>query len=200
MIKIFYSLIGLLVFSGVSNAQELKFGPKVGANFSSFSGIKDSKSKTGVYFGAVAEVKFLGKFSIQPEVLYTVQGAKYSAISIPTGSVDGEINNHYVSVPIIFKYKIIGGLGLEVGPKFDFLAKSENKLGSFTKDTKDAFESFNLGLALGLGCDLPLGFFIDARYNIGLSKIDKDISIAGIPIEAKNIKNDVFQIGVGYKF
>lgn len=193
-------LFGLFATTFTITAQEINIGPKVGANFSSFSGIEDSKSKTGVYFGAFVELKLVDKFSIQPEVLYTIQGSKISAVSIPNGTVNGEIDNHYISVPIMFKYKLIGGLGVEVGPKFDFLMKSESKLAHLTKDTKNAFESFNLGLAVGLGCDLPLGFFVDARYNFGLSNIAKDLSIAGIPSSNQNIKNDVIQLGVGFKF
>ena len=199
MKKITFCVLTLFAFAGAAQAQSFSVGPKVGANFSSLSGVKDGKSKTGYYFGAFVEVGS-GKFSVQPEVLYTAQGGKYSAISIPSGSVEGEVNNSYISVPIMLKYKLIAGLAVEFGPKFDFLTKSDTKLKDLKIDSKDSYQSFNFGLGLGLSYKLPLGLNIDARYNFGLSKLGKNTSIDGIPSSGTNSKNDVFQIGVGYRF
>lgn len=190
MKKITFCVLILFAFTSVVQAQSFSLGPKVGANFSSLTGVKDGRSKTGYYFGAFAEVGF-GKLSIQPEVLYTAQGGKVEG---------GEINNSYVSVPIMFKYKLIAGLSAELGPKFDFLTKSESKLLNTKFDSKNSYQSFNFGLGIGLSYKLPLGINVDARYNFGLSKLNKDASIGGIPISTENIKNDVFQIGVGYRF
>lgn len=200
MKKITFCVLTLFACATATQAQSFSIGPKVGANFSSLSGVEGGKSKTGYYFGAFAEIGFSGKFSIQPEVLYTAQGGKYSAVSIPDGTVEGDVNNSYVSVPIMLKYKLFGGLGIEVGPKFDFLTKSDTKLRDLKIDSKDSYQSFNFGLGVGLSYKLPLGLNIDARYNFGLSKLNKDASIDGIPSSGENMKNDVFQIGVGYRF
>jgi len=200
MKKIFFTIVGLVGFTCSFYAQNFNIGPKVGANFSSLSGVDGGKSKTGYYFGAFAEIGFSGKFSIQPEVLYTAQGGKYDVVSIPDGTIEQNVENSYVSVPVMFKYKLIGGLAVEFGPKFDFLTKSDTKFRKLKIDSKDSYQSFNFGLGLGLSYKLPLGLMIDARYNFGLSKLNKDISIAGIPSSDRNIKNDVFQIGVGYRF
>lgn len=187
MKKIIFTILGLVTFAGTVQAQSFSIGPKVGANFSSLSGVKGSESKTGYYFGAFAEVGF-GKLSIQPEVLYTSQGGKLE---------NGEITNSYISVPIMVKYKLIAGLSAEVGPKFDFLSDSKLKLND--KVDKTDFNSFNFGIGVGLSYKLPLGLNIDARYNFGLSKLVKG-SIDGIESSGSNMKNDVFQIGVGYRF
>lgn len=200
MKKIIFTVFGLTVFSTATQAQSFNIGPKVGANFSSLSGVEGGKSKTGYYFGAFAEVGFSGKFSIQPEVLYTAQGGKYSTVSNSNNSVETEINNSYVSVPIMLKYRLFGGLGLEFGPKFDFLTKSDTKLRDLKINSKDSYQSFNFGLGLGLSYKLPLGLNVDARYNFGLSKLNKNASIEGIPSSGENMKNDVFQIGIGYRF
>src|SRR5690606_8058928 len=187
MKKIVFCMLTFFAITASAKAQTFSIGPKVGANFSSISGIKGSESKTGYYFGAFAEVGF-GKISIQPEVLYTAQGGKLE---------NGEITNSYVSVPIMLKYKLIAGLSAELGPKFDFLTKSDTKLLGTKFESKDSYQSFNFGLGVGLSYKLPLGLNIDARYNFVLSKLNKNTSIDGIPNSAENLKNDVFQLGVG---
>lgn len=199
MKKVAFFVFAFVAMTGSSQAQTFSVGPKGGANFSSLSGVEGGKSRTGYYFGAFVELG-LGKFSIQPEVLYTAQGGKFSAVSIPDGSFEGDISNSYISVPIMLKYKLIGGLGIELGPKFDFLTKSDTKLKNLKIDSKDSYQSFNFGLGVGLSYKLPLGLNIDARYNFGLSKLNKNTSIDGIPNSGENLKNDVFQIGVGYRF
>nr|WP_297307404.1 porin family protein [uncultured Flavobacterium sp.] len=200
MKKITFCILSMFAIVGSTQAQGFSIGPKVGANFSSIKGVENIKSKTGYYVGAFAEINFTDNFSIQPEVLYTAQGGKFSSVSIPEGSLESDVTNSYVSVPVMFKYRLIAGLAVEVGPKFDFLTKSQTKLHKLKIDSKDAYQSFNLGLGVGLSYRLPLGLSIDARYNIGLSKLNKDISIAGTPSSGDNLKNDVFQIGVGFRF
>ncbi|WP_408583014.1 outer membrane beta-barrel protein, partial [Myroides odoratimimus] len=54
------------------------------------------------------------------------------------------------------------------------------------------FKSFDFGVNFGAGYELPMGVFFDARYNVGLSKVNKEGSEAS--------KNGVFQLSVGYKF
>ncbi len=48
-------------------------------NFAKLSGFYDTNMKTGFHVGVVAEIKFNEKFSIQPEVVYSAQGVKYTA-------------------------------------------------------------------------------------------------------------------------
>lgn len=176
-----------VLFANATNAQSFGIGPKVGANFSSITGIDGIKSKTGSYFGVFAEIGVSDKFSLQPEVLYTSQGGVLN---------NEDIVNNYISVPVMFKYRLFAGLAVEVGPKFDFLSNSKIKVTHFKGD----FNSFNFGVGAGLSYRLPLGLSIDARYNFGLSNLNKNISIDGIPSSGQNLKNDVFQIGVGYRF
>ena len=81
-----------------------------------------------------------------------------------------------------------------------FLMKSEAESGDNTIDTKDAYKSIDFGLGVGLAYDLPMGLFVGARYNLGLSKVNEDVSVGDISVETDDIKNGVIQVGVGYKF
>ncbi len=178
--------------------QQVKFGPKAGLNFANLSGLNDSEMKTSFHVGAVAEIKFNEKFSIQPEVVYSAQGTKYTETFPVLGTVETSLNNDYINIPILAKYYIVDGFSVEAGPQVGFLMKSESKVeggsGSVTTDSKDNFKSTDFGLGLGLAYDLPVGLFVNARYNLGLSDIRENTSAGDA------VKNNVIQVGIGYKF
>ena len=83
MKNLILAVIAIFGISATSQAQLLKLGVKAGPNFSNFSGgISDInyKSRTSFHAGLVAEVKVLENFSVQPELLYSSQGAKVEFI------------------------------------------------------------------------------------------------------------------------
>ena len=96
------------------------------------------------------------------------------------------------------KCYIVDGFSVEAGPQVGFLVKSEAKVesgNSSIKDgTKDDFKSTDFGLGFGLAYDLPVGMFVNARYNLRLSDIRNNTS------SGDAIKNNVIQVGIGYKF
>ena len=100
-----------------------------------------------------------------------------------------------INVPLWVKYDIAGfrpKVGLNLGYLLNVKAKNEN-----TTTTYDDLEKrFDLGLGLGAEYNLPMGLFFDATFNLGLLNLaSKSETESGI-----EIKNRVFQIGVGYKF
>ncbi len=195
MKKLMIAALAVVGFSATGLAQQqVKFGPKAGINLASMSGQDDAEMKIGFHVGAVAEIKFSDTFSIQPELLYSAQGAKSKS------SDDVKLNNDYINIPIMAKYYFVEGFSVEAGPQIGFLMKAEASNGDATVDMKDYYKSIDFGLGIGLAYDLPQGLFVNARYNIGLSKIGEDQTIGNITIEADDVKNSVIQIGVGYKF
>ena len=84
MKKLLLSIIALaLMFQ--TNAQEnavtksLQIGAKAGVNLSTLTGdISGIKGRTSFHLGGVAEFPISEKLSIQPELLFSSQGAKYS--------------------------------------------------------------------------------------------------------------------------
>lgn len=181
--------------------QQLKFGPKAGVNFANLSGLDNTEMKTGFHVGAVAEIKFNEKFSIQPEVVYSAQGTKFDFMVGNVKVADATQTLDYINVPIMAKYYIVDGFSVEAGPQIGFLAKAETKFENKTigasvidGDNKDNFKSTDFGLGFGLAYDLPVGMFVNARYNLGLSDIRNNTN------SGDAIKNNVIQVGIGYKF
>lgn len=190
---------GAFTFGTYAQTPDIKLGAKAGANFAN---ITDGDMKTSFHVGVLGEVFFNDKFSIQPEILYSSQGSKFKD---PSDDLVSKLDYtlDYINVPIMAKYYVMDGLSVQAGPQVGFLTKSEIKLsgskGSETIDNKEFVNSIDFGLNFGIGYDLPLGLFFDARYNLGLTKVNKNIE-EDFGISEKDIKQGVFQISVGYKF
>jgi hypothetical protein len=60
------------------------------------------------------------------------------------------------------------------------------------QDITNQLKGSDVSVAMGLGWDLPFGLSVDGRYNLGVSKANNTSSIP-------DIKNQVFQLSIGYK-
>jgi hypothetical protein len=172
MKKIILSILAVAAF-GTANAQDIKFGVKAGANFSNFTGDFDGgDGRTGFYVGGLADFTISEKFHVQPELLYSMEGAK-----------DAEMD--FLRIPIMAKYYVMDGLNLQAGPVLGFKIGAEEFVDEATK-------SLDYGLGLGAGYELEKGLFFDVRYNLGLANIsDLDGVDGGV---------STFQVGLGYRF
>jgi hypothetical protein len=193
-------LIVLLAQQSFAQIQ-LAVGLKAGPNFANVntkaSAGENYKNRTGFHGGAFVLIKAT-KIGIQPEIIFSQQGSK-----VEINNQNFESNFSYVNIPIIIKLYTVAGINLQAGPQFGFVTKAETPIqdqlnpGSYkVTDVKDKMNSSDITAALGLGWDLPFGLTIDARYNLGLSKIYKD---APSTQQTKDAKNQVFQVSLGYK-
>jgi len=164
-----------------ANAQKMKLGVKGGLNFASVSGdnTKGKDAVTSFNFGVVSEIPVSGKFSFQPELMYSGQGYSFN---------DNTIALNYLNIPLMAKYYLTKGLSVEAGPQAGFLLSAKNE----KTDIKKSFNTFDLGVNFGLGYKLENGLNFGVRYNLGLTDINNLGNSFG-----KN-KNSVFQLSVGY--
>lgn len=207
MKKIILTMLLVMAF-GFTNAQKAQFGIKAGLNSSNFSGDTegaDFKSRIGFNIGAFVAIKLSEKITLQPEVLYSTQGAKVENVSAMYNGVnytgDVKFNFSYINVPIMLKYYVADKFNLEVGPQIGFLAsaKTSTKIDGFSQktdqDVKDFFETVDVALNFGAGYDFTEKFFAGIRYNLGVSNIFNSESGG----DSKS-QNSVFSLSVGYKF
>lgn len=196
-------------FTAHSQDKKFRFGAKAGVNFATFSGdIEDAKTKVGFHIGVLAEYAFTENLSIQPELLYSTQGTKGEYAGIDDGLIyEGEFTDKvtYINLPILVKYNNLGtkGLSIGVGPQIGFLLSADEEYdetfdgetdsGEF--DWKDNAKSIDVGVVLGVGYEIDMGAFVEARYNLGLTNVN-DAEDA----DDFEFKNSVFQVSVGYKF
>ncbi len=208
--RIFAVCCAVLV-SGVAVGQvRFDLGIKGGLNFASINtsgtAAANYSNRTGYHAGIYAMLK-VTKFAIQPEVIFSRQSQSYA---FPSTS-NFTSNFDYINIPVIIKFYLAAGLNLQAGPQFGFLSNQTGSLTALassgsptTVQIKDLVKTSDVSLALGLGWDLPFGLNLTARYNLGLSDINKYTG-GQIPsgltssLGTQQAKNQVIQISVGYR-
>jgi hypothetical protein len=181
MKKVLFTAIAVLGFT-FANAQETSFGAKAGFNMSTLSGADDASSIIGAHLGGFVEIKLSDKFAVQPELLFSMQGAGFDV---------GDSNLNYINIPVMAKYFVADNFSIEAGPQIGFLMSA--KLDG--TDIKDAANSTDFGINFGGSYYLNENMFLTARYGFGLTDVEKDLE-AGVD----GSKNAVFQVSFGYKF
>lgn len=190
----------------LAQSQEFRLGAKAGVNIASlggdsyYGGLGSLGSRTSFHIGGVAEIPLMGKFALQPELLYSSEGSDWSFGSFGDGT-----KLDYIRVPVLAKYFIIEGLSAEAGPVFGVLVKAE---GTFynddddlvSGDAKDIYKSFDAQFAIGASYRLNMGVFFSLRYNKGLLNVNDEYIVDGYRYNTGKNQNNVFQISAGYSF
>ncbi len=184
MKKLILSVAAIFAF-GFASAQDTKFGLKGGLNLANFTDA-ETNTKVGVNFGAFAEVKINSSFAIQPELLFSMQGAK---------SGDTSINLNYLNIPVMAKVTVGEGFSLQAGPQLGVLLTATGSNGGVDVDLKSSLKTIDFGLNLGAGYDVNENIMIDARYNFGMGGLAKDLA-AGVT----DSNHRIISISLGYKF
>jgi hypothetical protein len=188
----------MLVFLAVGTAAvasaQIQFGVKAGLNLANLtiSGVAPAptfNSKTDFSGGAFASIPLFKSFDLQPEIMYSGQGA-----STTESNTTVKLNYGYLNVPVLFKYQHESGLFAETGPQIGFLLSAKATGGGQTIDTKSETQSTDFSWAFGIGYKIPgISGGIDARYNLGLTNLAKNTTDG-------TVKNSVFQFGLFYMF
>lgn len=181
--------MGVVLAQAQNGSAHTEFGVKAGVNIANVS-VENSTNpdaRASLYVGGLAHVHLSREFAIQPEVLYSSQGYKYTF-----NGVDYKIPINYITIPILAQYMFGEGFRIETGPQPGIMVSARSKSGGNSSDVKSTFKTFDLSWAFGLGYLTHSGFGIDARYNLGLT----DINNSG----GGSIKNRVFAAGVFYQF
>ena len=178
-----------LFFTASLFAQDAKFGLKAGLNVSTLSNTNGSEygSKLGFNAGALAHIHLSPSWSLQPEVLYSGQGTKYTV-----GTTEHTLGLGYINIPFQLQYNFNNGFRVQTGPQVGFLTNVSDKVNDAETGifTSDDFKSTDFSWTAGLGYLTYSGFGVDARYNFGIS----DINDGGL----NRLRNNVFQVGLFY--
>lgn len=181
-------ILSLLPLSIAASAQEVSFGAKGGLNIADLTNISNTKARAAVHLGAFAQIGLDENWTIQPELVYSGQGAKIDP-SLPLLS-DYTVALNYINLPVMLQYHLIPEFHLEAGPQIGFLVAAKAKEDGNSINLKDDYKGMDFGLGFGLGYTFDMGLGVNARYNFGLTDVFDG--------NGDSRKNSVAQFGLYY--
>ncbi|HEX8333001.1 MAG TPA: porin family protein [Segetibacter sp.] len=190
-------LIIVFVLAGLSSKAQsgthTNLGIKVGPQAAKLGQPKINwDTRYSWHAGLVAHVHMSRHFAIQPELLYSAQGAEH----VVTGS-NRQINLGYLNLPVAFQYMTGSGFRLQAGPQLGFLLDAKRELNGTESDIKNSIKKMDLGALAGFSYVTKLGLGLDARYIYGLVDIAKEGNTAAL---GSDLHNMVIQVGLFYQF
>ena len=220
--KIIGALVLVLLFSSSLLAQGITAkGIKCGLNIANLTGddVENADPKICLVLGGFLTYELNEMFAIQPEVLFSMKGAKFEDEYTEEYSnyeyydrTEGSWKLNYLEIPVLAKLNIpmesnvkpnifIGpALGINLSATYDmdyeWWEKEDGVIvdegsGSDDGDIED-IKGADFGLIFGAGVEFGK-ITVDARYNLGLSTIDDSD-------EESDVKNSVISIMLGYSF
>lgn len=194
-----------------------KIGIKAGLNFSNITKASsiNAQSRSGFMAGAFIAVPSRGIVGYRSEIIFSKQGYDYK-----TGKTSGSVDLNYILLPQLMCINITKYVQLQAGGQLAFLVGGKidsTSLSSFSftpsfpsisafpsipKKMMDHYNKVDYGAVGGIEIYPFAGLLIGARYNISLGNLYK--GNGGAPdhnfIPKADVKNNVLQLFVGYKF
>ncbi|MBL7885272.1 MAG: outer membrane beta-barrel protein [Flavobacterium sp.] len=178
---------------------QVTFNPGIqsGLNVSKITEM-DLPSRKDYYFGVYGAIKFSKKYTLQPEITYSRQGAKgiYTAYHPAIGQYltnSADISLQYLSISINNKITIYKNLYFNLGEFTDFVVGDDivqdNGSTSISKG-----QDIDYGVFGGLGYQISKNFGVEGRVKKGFG------DALDFSVNQKNatMTNVVFQIGATY--
>lgn len=163
--KFLIGLIAAIMITGGVSAQHanapaghITLGVKGGLNLYNIHNDNNTSfdQRTGFNFGLLGHIHHDSQWAIQPELLYSAQGAKND-------------NLDYLNIPVLIQYMFDNGFRIQAGPQVGFMVSSDNN---------NTYKPIDLALSAGVSYVVPsTGFGLDLRYNHGLTDISESSDV-----------------------
>jgi hypothetical protein len=181
-------LITAILMTGTAMAQHVNIGIKGGLNvYNIYNNNSSYDYKPGFHAGLLSHIHIAKHFGLQPEIVYSTQGAQYNFAGMNT-----KLNLDYINVPVLFQCMFGNGFRIQAGPQVGFLINAKSKTNNVKSDFKNDMETIDFGIGFGASYVHQSGWGIDGRYNFGLTDINK--------YGSANLTNRGFQLGLFFLF
>ncbi|MCA6078850.1 porin family protein [Fulvivirga sedimenti] len=186
-------LFSFLLVAGFFSVQAQELGVKGGIQLSNLKESFDGQSETydmafDFHVGVYGEFSLSDLISIQPEIVYSREGAKVSEEDETV-----RLQTDYIQVPVIVKFHVGERFNLQAGPQIGFQVAAKAKSDGNSINLKDFIDFKNpvIAGAAGLGYEVSEAIEVGGRYNFGLSNLLDD--------EEVTWKANVIQFYLTYK-
>ena len=219
--KLFAIGIFTLTINNIINAQ-VTYGVRSGINYAKWQGedlqiIEDlidktdgyivTKGRTGLHIGGYVHIPLSETFAFEPGLAYSKKGYSLKCdFQIPVLKYLGinaraQVQSHYIDIPLLIRANVYKGLNVYAGPQVSYLVRStlNAKIGVlgitlFNRGVgiTERFNKVDMGLTGGVGYQFENGLNVQAGYDYGLSKLDKNDNYSAY--------NRVVKVSVGFSF
>jgi len=185
MKKISLFVLGVVMTVSAFAQSPAKFGLKAGVNIATLRQDDVSyDSRIGLHVGGLAHIHLTPQWALQPEVVYSQEGAKLN---------DVKLKLDYINIPLMLQYMFDNGFRLEAGPQLGLMVNSKAEDDDENEDDlDDVFKTTNVGLAFGLNYLSYSGLGVGGRYVLGLSDISES--------NTSKVKSGNIQLSLFYMF
>ncbi len=188
----FYLLAAFAAIVMIQTASaQCHIGIKGGLNITNVQNDNNTSydNKLGFHAGLLGHIHLAKHFAIQPEVVFSRQGAQYNTFNTTT-----RYHLDYVNVPVLFQFMFANGFRLQAGPQVGFLVNARSKNDLLEVNHINDSKTIEVGAAMGMSYVSPIGLGVDARYVHGFTNINENEPF--FPVS----KNRSFQVGLFYLF
>ncbi len=199
--KILLGLIASTLFVFATQAQQSRYGFRLGANYSDIDfeddsfGIglgSDSDARIGFVAGFFAQYYLSDKFSIQPELQYSAQGERSKVrdiVNVTNSGVatsDDRLTVNVLQLPIFlnFHYR-----------KFTLSAGPQIGIRIWEFERRDDYETLQFSAIGGVGYDITDNFQINLRASYGITNA---IEVDRTELRAEG-QNHYLQLTLAYR-
>lgn len=141
----------------------------------------------GFHAGLSIEHAWSDYFSLQPELLFSLQGGAFGQSS------NTRLNYYYLNLPLLARIYLAENFSLDAGPQFSYLlsAKRKDDFGSF--NISDQVKKTDFAIAFGFGYKYRKVTNFSIRYCLGITNTNEQ----GV-IFRRRLNNRVLQASVGF--
>jgi hypothetical protein len=216
MKKYIFSIVTVLMITGIATAQEMRFGVIGGVNLQNINGKAadgdnlENNLIPGFHAGVNLLIPVADEIYFQPGLLFSSKGAELFDVEI-FDIFNTKIRMNYLEVPLSVVYR--GQLGnnfilLGLGPYLGYALNGnliigdtktklnfDNEVGVFTALVMRRFDA---GANIFAGYELGSGLFFQLNAQLGLLNINPEVT--SNDNDERAWKNTGFGLSVGYRF
>jgi opacity protein-like surface antigen len=196
---------------------QAQLGVKAGLNFTDVTNVSsvNNQSSSGFNVGIFYTTPYTSVIGSKTELVFSRQGYNYE-----TSSVTGKVNLDYIMLPTYMCINITKYFQIQLGMQFGYLmnanADSANKSNAGNTGALNSalsyYNRFSYSLGGGVEVHPYKGILVGARMNVSLTDLYKVPDVTSVTalttmmqtppsfIPEVNIKSNLFQIYVGWKF
>lgn len=193
-------LIAFILLLSLQGFSQTRFGIRGGVNLTDLTNL-ETKKRTDFYAGVFLAIKASEAYTLQPEIMYSVQGATLNNDNylMRAGNEKlADLKLEFLSIAFINKLTTQNNINFLIGPYIDIrMADNIKNDGYFLEGL---FPRMDIGIQLGLGYDINDSLSIEARFKQGfIDMLNENDVYEAYPTDDANF-TQVFQFGITYKF